>query len=170
MILDLIDKYHPTLHTECLPFDFANPQCDPVELAKNLTETMISNNGLGLAAPQVGIPLRVFVLTGEKVLACFNPKIVDLSKEEVYINEGCLSYPGLYVKIKRPREVRVRFTMPNGSTETMKFDGLTSRCFQHEMDHLNGHNFMELATLYHKQQAFSQLKKYERSLKKTGAK
>jgi peptide deformylase len=167
-ILDLVDKDHPLLKTELPHFDFSNPPVDPVQLAKDLTETMISNHGLGLAANQVGLPYRVFVLTGETVYACFNPRIVDFSQEMVYMNEGCLSYPGFVVKIKRPWNIRVRFTMPNGETATAKLEGLTARCFQHELDHLNGLCHLDLAKPFHKEKAYRLMKAHNRILKKTG--
>ena len=166
-ILNVVSHTDPILRRKMEPFDFTNPPTDPIQLAKDLTETMISQNGLGLAANQVGLPYRVFVLTGEQVYACFNPKIVSASPEQVYINEGCLSYPGMVVKIKRPQSIRVRFTMPNGATETMKFEGLTARCFQHEMDHLDGIVHLSRATLYHRQQAVKAQKAFQKILKKT---
>jgi peptide deformylase len=166
-ILDLVDNKHPALMQVAQPFDFTNPQMDSIQLAKDLTETMIANHGLGLAANQVGIPYRVFVLTGEQVYACFNPRIVDFSSEQVLMQEGCLSYPGVVVKIKRPRIIKVRFTMPNGVTETMKFDGLTARCFQHELDHLNGLCHLDLANPIHKEKALRTLKAHNRLLKRT---
>jgi peptide deformylase len=166
-ILNLVDKNDPILRQEMQKFDFANPPTDPIQLAKDLTETMIHNKGLGLAANQIGLPYRVFVLTGQKIIACFNPKVVDFSKELVYINESCLSYPGMVVKIKRSREIRARFTMPNGSTETVKFDGLTSRCYQHELDHLDGKVHLDMANQYHKDKAFKMQKAHDRILKRT---
>jgi len=169
-ILTLVDNTDQILKTKLEPFNFYTPPCDPIKLAKDLTETMISNHGLGLAANQVGLPYRVFVLTGEQVYACFNPRIVDISSEMVYINEGCLSYPGMVVKIKRPRAIKVRFTMPNGETTTTKFDGLTSRCFQHELDHLNGICHLDIAHPFHKEKSLKLLKIHNRILKKTGTK
>jgi peptide deformylase len=164
-ILDLVNDRDPILRTQLQPFDFSNPSVDPIQLAKDLTETMIANKGMGLAANQVGLPYRVFVLTGQQILACFNPKVVDFSSEEVYINEGCLSYPGLVVKIKRPQEIRVRFTMPNGETRTAKFEGLTARCFLHELDHLNGVVHLERANPIHREKAMRTLKARNRLLR-----
>jgi len=164
-VLDLVDSNDPILKSVAQPFDFTNPPVDPIQLAKDLTETMISNDGLGLAANQVGLSYRVFVLTGEKIYACFNPRIVDFSSEQILLQEGCLSFPGLAVKIKRPRMIKVRFTMPNGVTETMKFDGLTSRCFQHELDHLNGLCHLDLAKPFHKEKAMRMLKSHNRTIK-----
>lgn len=166
-ILTLVDHTDPVLSNPTIPFDFKDPPMDPIQLAKDLTETMISNQGLGLAANQVGIPYSVFVLTGETVYACFNPRIVSYSKEQVYMVEGCLSYPGLAVKVKRPYSIRVRFTMPNGDTQTMKFEGLTARCFQHEFDHLRGVCHLDLANPIHKEKAMRMRKAHNRLLKRT---
>ena len=112
-ILPLVDKNDLILKTELEYFDFSNPPTDPIQLARDLAETMIENKGLGLAANQVGLPYRAFVINGEQILACFNPKIVDSSADQVYMLEGCLSHPGLSVKIKRPAVIKVRFTVPN---------------------------------------------------------
>ena len=72
------------------------------------------------------------------VIPVFNPKIVDVEEEEVFIEEGCLSSPGLFIKIKRPQVIRVRYTNFLGITDTMQFSGMTARIFQHEIDHLDG--------------------------------
>lgn len=153
MIIDLIPKDHDLLRTKLEPFDFSNPPTDPIQLAKDLTETMLHHNGIGLAANQVGLPYRVFVIKSNPVLACFNPKIVSQSGEEIELEEGCLTFPNYYVKIRRPKQIRVRYTYPNGETVTQIYDGMTARIFQHELDHLNGVLFMSHATLYRRQQA-----------------
>jgi peptide deformylase len=144
-ILTLVSKDEPILHMKLERFNFETPPTDPIQLAKDLTETMIDRNGLGLAANQCGLPYRVFVIKANPVFACFNPHIVDFGEEISDLEEGCLTYPGLYLKIKRPTNVRVRFTHPNGVTDTHKFAGLTSRIFQHEYDHLEGKRFTDLA-------------------------
>lgn len=166
-ILNLVKDSDPILKQVMENFNFLSPPTDPIQLAKDLAETMIDNKGIGLSANQVGLPYRVFVITGSPIQACFNPKIVDTSTEMVYLEEGCLSYPGLVVKIKRPRMIRVRFTMPNGETKTEKFDGMTARIFQHELDHLNGIVHISRANLYHKEKALKDQKIYNRIVKKT---
>ena len=166
-ILNLIDQNHPILKEVMQDFNFAESPTDPIQLAKDLAETMISNKGIGLSANQVGLPYRVFVMTGNPIHACFNPRIVDMSSEMIIMEEGCLSYPGLIVKIKRPRMIRVRFTMPNGETKTEKFDGMTARVFQHELDHLNGEVHINRANLYHREKAYKNQKIYNRIIKKT---
>lgn len=122
-------------------FDFSNPPIDPIELAQNLTETMLANGGIGLAANQCGLPYRVFAVASNPVLVCFNPIIVDRTTETVELEEGCLSFKGLILKIKRPLAIKARFTMPNGVTETHKYTGMTARIFQHEYDHIEGITF-----------------------------
>jgi peptide deformylase len=154
MVIDLVDQNHPLLKEELAPFDFANPPVNPVELANNLIETMNHHNGIGLSANQVGLPYRVFVMrSAPDAIVCFNPRIVDESSEIVQLEEGCLTYPFLFVPIKRPKLIKVRYTMYDGETVTKKFDGITSRCFQHELDHLNGVAFLRRANLYHLEKA-----------------
>jgi peptide deformylase len=114
---------------------------------------MLHHNGIGLAANQVGLPYRVFVIKSNPILACFNPKIVSITGEEVDLEEGCLTFPNYYVKIRRPKMIRVRYTYPNGNTVTEIYDGITARIFQHELDHLNGVLFTSRATLYHRERA-----------------
>lgn len=149
----LVNNTDQILYTKTERFDFSNPPIDPSELAHILAQTMIANNGIGLAAPQIGLPYRAFVLTGKPIMCCFNPIIVDTSSEQIYLEEGCLSFPNLIVKIKRPKIIRARYTMPNGETVTNKFIGMTARTFQHELDHLNGVVFTQRANSYHLEKA-----------------
>jgi peptide deformylase len=114
---------------------------------------MLHHNGMGLAANQVGLPYRVFVIKANPILACFNPRIVSQTGEEIDLEEGCLTFPNYYVKIRRPKQIRVRYTYPNGETVTQIYDGMTARIFQHELDHLDGILFQSRATLFHKEQA-----------------
>ncbi len=165
MVYDLIDYDSEILSQEIPLFDFDNPPTDPEELAKNLLDTMRHHKGIGLSATQVGLPYRVFVMEGEPAFACFNPKMVDVSEETVSLIEGCLSYRGVAVPVKRPAHIRVRFTAPNGNTMTRKFTGMTARIFQHEYDHLQGVNFLRRMHPAHKEKALRQLKKYTRYLK-----
>lgn len=152
--MNLIESNNPILHTPCDEFDFASPPFEPIEFAKELVAYMYKKEGLGLAANQVGVPYRIFAMRGEpENFVMFNPRIVAFSDEEDYIIEGCLTYPNLYVKIKRPIHVRVRFTLPNGETRTQQFTGATARTIQHEIDHLNGEVFYNKASRYHRDMA-----------------
>lgn len=161
----LVPPYSEILKKTIQSFDFLNPPTDPSQLAKDLAETMIANNGLGLSANQIGLPYRVFVITGSPIYACFNPRIVDRSSEEVLMEEGCLSYPNLFIKIKRPASIRVRFNMPNGEVKNEVFEGLTARVFQHELDHLDGIVHTQRASLFHLDQGKRKMKTISRRKK-----
>jgi peptide deformylase len=120
---------------------------------------MYENNGLGLAANQVGTPYRIFAMrAAPENFVCFNPKIVQQSEQTVTLEEGCLTYPGLIVKIKRPEFIRVRFQTPNGDTLTKQFIGMSARVFQHEIDHLDGIRFYDKANKFHRDQALRKWK------------
>lgn len=147
-------------------FDFENPPTDPIELAHVLAQAVIKYEGLGISANQVGLPYRAFAIKAEKIIVCFNPIIVDISEETVYLEEGCLSFPNLYVKIKRPRTIKVRYTEPNGNVVTNKYDGMTARVFMHELDHLNGVVHLSRAHPVHVQQAKTRAKQINRKVKK----
>lgn len=157
-----VPQQHPEIFNPVNKFDFTNTPTDPIELVKHLSEVMVENNGIGLSANQLGLPYRVFVMKSNPILACFNPIIVDESEETVYMDEGCLSYQGLWVKIKRPAVVKVRFTEANGNVRTETFDGMTARIFQHELDHLNGIPFTRRANSLHLEQARKRKKKNDR--------
>jgi peptide deformylase len=158
--MELVKPNDPVLTKPCEIFDFISPPTDPIELAHNLVKTMYENNGVGLAANQVGLPYRVFAMRGSpENFVCFNPKIVQPSEMTIILEEGCLTYPGLLVKIKRPQHIRVRFTTPNGDTITKQFTGMTARIFQHEMDHINGEIFYNKANRFHRDQALKKWKK-----------
>ena len=166
MILDIKPPSDPLLYKELESFDFAKPPCDPVELANDLIETLTKHEGLGLSANQCGLPYRVFVLWSEKPLVCFNPRVVDQTAEFVSLDEGCLTFPNLFVKIKRPKAVKVRFQDAQGETHTEKFIGMTARAFLHEMDHLDGILFHKRALGPHLSRALNQQKILERRLKR----
>jgi peptide deformylase len=157
--MQLVSKNDPILTTPCQKFDFANPPFDPIEFAYEMVKFLHEYNGIGLAANQVGVPYQVFALRASpENYVCYNPKVVMPSEETIILEEGCLTYPGLFVKIKRPRHVKVRFQTPNGETRTETFTGMTARAFLHEMDHLEGKIFYNQANKYHRDQAFSKWK------------
>jgi peptide deformylase len=154
--MELDDRY---ITTECEEFDFKDPPFDPVQFSQNLVKFMYDNNGLGIAANQVGTPYRIFAMRGApENFVCFNPKIVQYSEQNVVLEEGCLTYPGLLVKIKRSEFIRVRFQTPNGETLTKQFIGMSARVFQHEMDHLDGIVFYNRANKFHREQALRKWK------------
>jgi len=165
MIYDLVPTDHPMLRTKLDRFDFNKAPVNPHELANNLIETMIHYKGIGLSANQCGLPYRVFVLWSNPTKVMFNPTIADVSEKEVMLEEGCLSYPNLFIKIKRPMLVRIRYMDSHGEAHTDKFTGISARCVLHEMDHLDGVNFTHKANKFHFDQAMRQKNKRTKSYK-----
>ena len=168
MIKKILPDNDPILKQPAEYFDFDNPPMDPTELFETLKETMIANNGLGLAAPQIGIPYHVFVIGNPKepdsIFSVFNPRVVDETGEEI-MEEGCLTFPGLFIKIKRAKEIRARFSGHDGYVDTMPFVGYTARAFLHEYDHLQGMLFTKRATKLQLDRAKQQKAKLDRKRK-----
>ncbi len=127
----------PVLKTEAAPV--AEIDAKLIRLVDDMFTTLLrSENGLALAAPQIGVQKQVFVWDfGEDPTVVFNPEIVESDGEWVY-EEGCLSIPGLYVEIARPKQVLLRGVDIDGNTVEWEADELQARMFQHELDHLHG--------------------------------
>ena len=137
-----------------------------VKLAEQMHTIMAQHNGIGLAAPQVGLDKSFFIM-GDKsrYKLIVNPKIIEKGDEEGLINEGCLSFPGLFLKVLRPLNVVVEYVNTNGEKVNEKLEGMMSRVFQHETDHLNGITF---DTLVSKLKLDMAMKKLNKRLKHTG--
>lgn len=141
-MLTIVKHPNPILEERMPEFDFGNPITDPVQLEKDMIETMLASGGIGLAANQVGVQTRMFVMGHPKfkehAQAFFNPIILGVTDDIIEDEEGCLSFPQVYAKIKRPRGVLVRFQNSKGETQEAEFFGTECRCFLHEFDHLEG--------------------------------
>jgi len=137
MEIKLVKENDEVLRKVAEPWDFEKDG-DPTELVRDMARIMMENNGIGLAAPQVGISKRIFVMGNQdKLFACINPEVVEGSGE-VMDQEGCLSFPDLWLHVKRHETIRVKYyNAMNGLIET-EFSGLIARVFQHERDHLDG--------------------------------
>ena len=124
-------------------FDIDNPVVDPKELKANMVEVMLDNNGIGLSANQVEFDGQVFVMGDKKDNAtiCINPQILQHTEETVQDIEGCLSFPGIYVKVTRPKEILAEWYDENLEKQTVKINGYSAKCFLHEWDHLQGITF-----------------------------
>ena len=142
----LVSSKNEVLKTITSLFDFKEPPTDPIQLAFDLVTTMRINRGLGLAAPQVGLPYRAFAMDAQPALVLFNPSVIDVYGSEEFMEEGCLTFKGCFMKIKRPTGIKVRYTEPNGNIVTKKMEGITARVFLHELDHLDGILFTERAS------------------------
>ena len=134
----LTDK-DPALHKVCKPVTVFDSKLH--KLLDDMQETLIDSGGVGLAAPQVGILRRVFLvdvgLNGEDILECINPEILETDGEQEGA-EGCLSVPGRYGLVKRPYWVKIRAQDRNGDWFEAEGEELIGRCFCHEYDHLDG--------------------------------
>ena len=118
------------------------PNPSMTKLVRRLKMTMKLYSGLGLAANQCAVKERVFVIgTDQFQMACINPKVLESSEEIVKDTEGCLSFPAFFLSIPRPKWIEVEFTNENGERKQTRLDGLTARCFLHELEHLNGVKF-----------------------------
>lgn len=146
-MLTIIKFPDPILQERMPDFDFKNPIMDPEELEKNMIETMFHSDGIGLAANQVGIKTRVFVMGHqdypESAKAFFNPQILANTEKLEDLEEGCLSFPGIYVNIKRPSAIKARWQNRLGEWEEGLFEGYNCKCFLHEFDHLEGITFRD---------------------------
>ena len=122
---------------------------DRKELSEAMFDTMKKYGGIGLSANQVGLPFNMFVLGDhpdvEKNLkmTCFNPMIISSSVEEETMKEGCLTFPFVFLSITRPRKVVVKYEDENGDLKEGSLDGMISRVFQHEYDHMLGKTFVD---------------------------
>jgi peptide deformylase len=173
--MELLKGNDPRLKETCPEFDFENGyfvesgvSMDAKDLYELLRDEMIRHKGVGLSAPQLGIMVRAFVIGNpnepESIIGVFNPIITDYDEEQVVYEEGCVSYPGLFIKIKRPRSIRVRYRNWKGEADTTRYEGYTARVFQHEYDHLNGTTFHSRANRFHLDQARNFKAKAERKL------
>lgn len=167
-LFSLVPENHPMLKQVLPEFDFTNPPVNPNEFASTLVETCKHHRGYGLSANQCGFPYRVFVMgTGDDYVAFFNPEIINVSKDTTHLAEGCLSFPLLGLHITRPSEVGVRYQDFNGEWKGATFSGISARCFQHELDHMNGIVYTERVKPLALQQG---MKKRNKILKQMGFK
>ena len=134
--------FHPNefLSKQVKAVDLENPGFDPVELKKEMTELMLVSNGIGLSANQVGLDAQVFVMgdSVENSTICINPTVLQYVEETVDDVEGCLSFPNVFVKIKRPKEILAEWYDENLEKQTVKIEGYSAKCYLHELDHLLG--------------------------------
>lgn len=119
------------------------------QLAKEMLQTMYSNDGIGLAAPQVGVNKQLLVVdcdpedAANQPLVLINPRITWTSNDQCLIQEGCLSVPGVFMDVIRPSTIEVSYKDENGRPQRLKATELLSRVIQHEMDHLHGVMFVD---------------------------
>jgi peptide deformylase len=162
-IYRLIESESPLL---TIPLSGCSKDLDRKELKENLIETMQNLTGIGLSASQCGIMERVFVMYSDvkkkEILTCFNPKIISVSEEKIFMDEGCLTYPGLWLRVKRPEGIEVSYEDENGEIHEKALFGLEARIFLHEYDHMEGTNFTKKVSRLRLGIAKKRLKKVKR--------
>ena len=169
--LPLFNDNHPMLHHPIPEYTGSLPDNFMTNLAAQLKMTMKLYGGIGLSANQCGVHTRMFVIGHEDFsLVCINPKILESSEEKIKDVEGCLSFPGLSLKVDRAESITAEWTDENGELKRAILRGVTARCFQHELDHMNGIKFTEhvgpVALKMAKQKQDKLLKKHIRKQKK----
>ena len=173
--MKLVAENNPILTKKCELFDFENPVMDPYELSDGLQKVRREDAGVGLAAPQVGIDTQALVIgmgnfesegTQEFEQIFFNPVITSFGEETELMIEGCLSFPGMFIKVKRPKDIVLEWYTEEGTWTTQNFGGMTSRILQHEVDHLKGVTFISRANRHHLQKAQKDRKLSERRRKR----
>ena len=150
---ELVEEASQVLREPPPIFDFDNPPEDPKEIASKMAETMDKFGGLGLSANQCGLPYRMFVMRtmreGDEeatIESYFNPELVRVSQETDMMKEGCLSFPDIYLMIRRSKTIELKYQDASGESHQIMLEGLGARCVQHEMDHLNGIIFLQRAS------------------------
>ena len=166
--LDIILLPDPVLKQVAQPIETITEEIR--DLANNMAETMYAAPGIGLAANQVNVLKRIFVMdtdfredkSSRKFVTMINPEIVWKSEEMSVMEEGCLSIPQQYADVERPKSVRVKYVDLQGEINELLADDLASHCVQHELDHLNGTLFIDYLSRLKRNML---LKKYDKHLK-----
>ena len=144
MLKTLIPSDDPLLHRKIKKCSY---DLDRSKLSYTLTENMFHYNGVGLSANQIGIEERAFVMIIDidlqETITCFNPRIIKESKKKVVMEEGCLSYPELFIEISRPSSIIVKYEDEGKSIIKRRLDEYIARIFQHEYDHMEGIDFTQ---------------------------
>ena len=146
--MKLIKYPNEILAREVKNVDLENPGFDPIELKTEMVKFMIDSNGIGLAANQIGLDAKVFVMgdSEENSTMCINPTVLQYTEDTQDDIEGCLSFPNIFVKIKRPKEILAEWYDENLEKQTVKIEGYSAKCYLHELDHLLGITFKDRAS------------------------
>jgi len=165
-VLSILRYPDPRLHRVAEPVREVDDRIR--QLVRDMAETMYAAPGIGLAATQVDVHLRVLVIdvseARDQLRVFINPEIVARSDDSKVYEEGCLSVPGIYDEVERPDRVTVRALDENGRPFTLEADGLLAVCVQHEIDHLNGRVFVQYLSRLKQSRIKTRLLKAERAV------
>lgn len=171
-LLPILQYPDERLHTVAKPVEKVDDRIR--QLVKDMAETMYDAPGVGLAATQVDVHERVVVIdvseNGDDLLVLINPEITWYSDEKQVYEEGCLSVSGIYDKVERAAEIKVKALNEKGETFEFHADGLLAVCVQHELDHLDGKVFVEHLSLLKQNRILTRIRKQQREAKKAAEK
>jgi len=158
MKYELLPPSDPRVLSSIAPFDIEQykkeEKIELKEFIDNMFETMKNYGGIGLSANQVGKPYRMFIMGNHpeihkgKKWVCINPEIKEVSKQTTRMKEGCLTFPFLFLDIERPSAVKVKYLDEDLKEQEEEMIGIVARCFQHELDHMQGIVFTEKVTKF----------------------
>ena len=162
----LLENTNPIL---TIPLSGCSDDLDRQEIKDNLIDTMKHYNGVGLSASQCGIMERVFVMYSDvkkrETIICFNPEVTIYSDTKILMDEGCLTYPGLWLKVKRSDNVGVQYEDKTGEIQYQSMLGLECRIFLHEYDHMEGTDFTQKVSKLRLKRAQKRLSKVQKRSK-----
>ena len=171
-ILEILTYPNPFLRRRATPVEIFDEMLETT--VRDMEETMMDRDGLGLAATQVGLDMRLLILDpfafegdagrGKPNVALINPKVVWASPDSIVGEEGCLSFPGIYIPVERPKQVRVGAYTPKGEPFELEGEGLGARAILHEIDHLEGRVMVDLVSHLVRSRA---LKKHQKNMAST---
>lgn len=167
-VLPVILHPDPVLRQKAEPITDITPEI--LTLLDDMLDTMYAEDGIGLAAPQINVSKRIIVIDVEpreegergKPIKIINPEIIASSDVKTVLDEGCLSLPGMRCDVERPESITVRYMDETGETQEIQADGLLAKCFQHEIDHLDGVLIFDYLSKLKRDMV---LKKYQKLLK-----
>lgn len=166
--LKLVKTDSEVLLTPPKRFEF-NGEVDAEMLSNIMIDRMRELGGIGLSANQVGLNVRMFVMgAGDKFFAIFNPEIIETNSVLESGDEGCLSFPGVYVKVSRPKGVIAKYQDAKGEEHVEEFSGLTARIFLHEYDHMEGKTFKDRVSKLKWDLAFNRMIKRTKKIIRKG--
>jgi peptide deformylase len=175
-VLPIVTYNDPVLREEC---ELIRENSDELQaLISDMFETMYNSNGVGLAAPQIGKSIQLFVMDADSItdeegeenmgpLTLINPEIVEKGEEKTKVEEGCLSIPELRDDVVRPDHIKVKYLDRDFNEQTLEADGWVSRVIQHELDHLHGVLFIDYLSAFRRRLHKSLLKKIDQGKLKT---
>lgn len=146
----MIIKNIPFLKITCSDWNFQE-STNLDDLLTIINEQLYKHNGIGLSAIQIGVAAKVFIIrTSDGYKEFINPKIVGTSDKKIKLDEGSISFPDVVIPIKRAESIRIRYQTKQGDTQTDRYDGLTARIIQQQVDHCNSILFFDRANKYHR--------------------